>query len=161
MSSRTTSFNVPEHILKKLDSRTDSVLGVSRSQTMAQDLDTFYALLETSMRKVRQVLTKQEALLILDAINGTIVEAGQAAELWMGTSLQHQIVDAIAYNDLSQKWEVDRDTLLDKLNSLEHFERYALVDWVKNMWNKTHDHDPVEKGEAWDKELSRFQGRKT
>lgn len=156
MTSRTTGFHVPEHIMEKLDARTDRALGISRSQVMARDLDTYYSLMAIAMRKVRQTLTRNEALLILDAMNGTMVETGQAAELWMGTALQHQITDAIAYDALSQKWEVDRDVLLEKLNSLEHFERYALADWSREMWTKSTT--AGEKGDQWEKELNRFSG---
>ncbi len=155
MSRKTFSFYLPEHVIARLDSRTDKSWEISRSEALSRDLDTYYALLEIAMRKVRQILIKKEALLILDAMNGCVIETGQAAELWMGTSLQHQIADAIAYDALSQKWEVDRDELLNKLNKLEHFERYALSDWSREMWARSAS--PEEKGDTWERELSRFR----
>lgn len=154
MHSKTTSFNVPEQLLTRLDSRVDLNWGVSRSAALSRDLDTYYSLLSISMRKVRAVLTKNEALLILDVMNGTVVTTGPAAELWSGSALQHEISDAIHYDALSQKWDVDPNLLLEKLNSLEHFDRYALVDWAREMWSNSSNSE--DKAKTWEKELALF-----
>ncbi|MFP4453258.1 MAG: hypothetical protein ACLFPI_07815 [Desulfobacterales bacterium] len=155
MSRKTFSFSLPEHLVERLDTRIDKSWGISRSEALSRDLDTYYSLLEIAVRKVRRMITRNEAYLILDAMNGTVVETGQAAELWMGTALQHNIADAIAYDALSQKWDVDKDELLSKLNSLEHFERYALADWSRQMWSLAGSQK--ENADTWEKEISRFQ----
>lgn len=156
MTRKTYSFTMPDHVIKRLDSRTDSERGVSRSEVLSQDLSAFYSLLDMSRRKIQQKLTRNEATLILDAMNGCVIESGQAAELWAISRLINQVADGIKYEALDKKWNVDRDEFIDKLYALSPLDRFALADWSKEMWSRGPGEGPVESAKTWEKELSMF-----
>lgn len=84
---------------------------------------------------LRQSLPKfslNEAMLLIDALNGIIIHAQTAQYLWV------EIRSAIKMDQLDQKWEVDGDALLIRLEDLgQHnpFACYAIAHAVSQAWN--------------------------
>lgn len=77
----------------------------------------------------RPVLSRAEAMLICDALNGTwLSDAGSVA--WIAAEIE----DAIRLNGLDQKWKVDGPDLLRRAATWSYAERLAVVDLVERFW---------------------------
>lgn len=75
-------------------------------------------------------LSHAEAMLITDALNGIIIDRDNAE-----VQLPIEIEDALSHNNLAVKWNVDSDTLLEKLRKLSHDAALEIVDSVKKFWS--------------------------
>lgn len=86
--------------------------------------------LETVRRHIPD-LAAEEWLLIFDALNG--VWAGDAIVLSI-QSLPAGVADAIALDGLADKWGVDGQALVDKLEAMGWCERMAVIDTAERFW---------------------------
>lgn len=68
--------------------------------------------------------TTAERLLVVDVLNGTYLTAGIA-----GQHVEADVVDGIALDHVDQKWDVDRETIIKKITSLDLFSRACLEIW--------------------------------
>lgn len=100
--------------------------GGNRSNIINRDLERLYTLYRRALREV--CLSLNEACLIADALNGTIMDAATAPMLW------GSIEDAIKLDGLAKKWDVDGPALVEKLRSLSAFHCMALVDAAERCW---------------------------
>lgn len=80
-------------------------------------------------------LTINEALLIVDALNGSILEPTLAEQL-----LWAEIEDAIHLDRLDQKWTVNGDALIGRLKALDNAGAREVVEKAEQFW---HDHPTV------------------
>lgn len=95
------------------------------AQVAARDLGRYYEALTLALASVS--LTEGEAGLIVDALNGTIIDV-QAAQL-----LAYEIADS--YDDgLCEKWEVDGPALLATIRGWSTLQRLAVCDAVERFW---------------------------
>lgn len=122
---------LPVRILEAIAERSDN-----RSGTIARDLERLYTLYRYELREVP--LTKNEAMLIVDALNGVTMDAVSAGMLWA------EVEDAIRENGLDKKWEVDGRKLLEKLLKLNRAQALALIDAAERYWRRNGE-EPVEK----------------
>jgi len=133
----------------------------SRSALIVNELESWWSALELGMHFVRQVLTRNEAMLVLDAMNGVhtgldFVDADKdVVWRWSQSMLLYEVSDNISLNHADYNFEVDGKALVEKLSGLGHLERLALVDWSITLWQRLPD-NPEEKGKVWEKELDRF-----
>lgn len=81
-----------------------------------------------------------EASLICDANNGTIWEAHTLALLWAN------VADAIRLNGLEEKWGVDGDALVRKLQGLTPGQGAAVVDACERFWARCDEVDVYDVG---------------
>lgn len=93
-----------------------------------------YALWDARRRLAPQ-FSDQECGLILDTLNGTIFYPFSVK------LLPAEIQDAIALDQLDQKWEIDGPGLVKKLEALDYFQCLAVVDAAEAWWNRTSE-DP-------------------
>ena len=103
-----------------------SARGENRSHVIARDLDRFYTLYRRAIREVS--LAEKEACLLVDALNGVILDASTAQHLWA------EIEDAIKLDGLAEKWDVDGPALVGKLRGLNALQAMALVDGAEKVW---------------------------
>jgi hypothetical protein len=96
------------------------------SNVARRDLERYYHALGETLRTV--TLSEREALLICDALNGTLVEPHTAQLLWA------QIDDAIRLDGLADKWEVDGPALVARLRTLSYCQALAVTDAVERWW---------------------------
>lgn len=75
-------------------------------------------------------LSVNESLLIIDALNGTIVEPTLAEQL-----IPFEISDAVALDHLDQKWSVDGPALIEKLSRLTHEAAIELLAQIEKFWS--------------------------
>lgn len=78
-------------------------------------------------------LSPNEALLIIDALNGTIIEPSLAEQL-----IPFEIQDAITLDHLDQKWEIDGKELVAKLSNLTHDAALDLLERVNQFWSDSY-----------------------
>lgn len=128
----TAKFHVSmaEDVLKQVEER-----GKARSTVITRDLDRLYTLYRRALRHVD--LSINEACLIVDALNSTLMTADTAHLLWAS------IQDAIEYENLAEKWNVDGSALIEKLRSLNEIQSLAVIDAAERFWSneKYRDHD--------------------
>ncbi len=103
--------------------------GENRSFTIRRDLDRLYTLYQ---RNLPRNLTEGDACLIVDVLNGTIMDANNARMLWA------EVEDGCSLEGLAEKWEVDGPALVEKLKQLNDVQALAVVDAAEGFWTK-HD----------------------
>lgn len=81
-------------------------------------------------RAIKEIpLTYKEACLIVDTLNGVLMDANSARLLWA------EIEDACRLDGADNKWEVDGTALVEKLKKLPLMHCMALVDAAECFWN--------------------------
>ena len=120
----TAKFHVSmaEDVLKQVEER-----GEARSTIITRDLERLYTLYRRALRHVD--LSVDEACLITDALNGSLMTADTAHLLWAS------VEDAIKYEGLQKKWGVDGKALVEKIRGLTEFECMAVIDAAEKFWN--------------------------
>jgi hypothetical protein len=115
-----------EQTLAALNRRINNSVS-SVHQVADRDLERYYNLLKYALREVS--LTEQEAMLVCDALNGVFFDD-------FSIRLMHASVeDALKFDGLAEKWEVDRDKLIGKLRSYSTGALYSIADAVEQWWN--------------------------
>lgn len=118
--------------------------GDNRSQTMAQDLGRLYALYDRALREID--LTENEAMLIVDALNGVLIGADAGALLWAN------IADSIRLDGLDEKWSVDGPALVEKLQAMTATQAMAVLDAAERFWQQ-----PEKDAGPWVRECFRIK----
>lgn len=118
--------------------------GDNRSQTMAQDLGRLYALYDRALREID--LTENEAMLIVDALNGVLIGADAGALLWAN------IEDSIRLDGLDEKWSVDGPALVEKLQAMTATQAMAVLDAAERFWQQ-----PEKDAAPWVRECFRIK----
>lgn len=117
------TITIPEKVLREVDARGDN-----RSAVISRDLERYYTLLQRVIKRVR--LSVEEACLIVDALNGILIDANTVQLLWAN------VADAISLDRLDQKWGIDGQFLIEKLRGLNELQAMALVDAAERFWEK-------------------------
>lgn len=115
------SITLAHPVIAEIDAR-----GEARSTTIARDLERLYALYKLALRDVP--LAEREAMLLVDVLNGTLMDAATAAVLW------GEIEDGITLNGLAAKWEIDGADLVRRLKALDNLHALALIDAAERYW---------------------------
>lgn len=105
----------------------DAQRGGNRSMVINRDLERLYVLYDRALKETP--LTPAQACLIVDCLNGTMMEARSAGLLWA------EIKDGIKYDGLDEKWELDGPALVEHLRSLSVLQGMALIDAAERFWN--------------------------
>lgn len=92
-----------------------------------RELEQHFFALRASLGEV--TLTEGEASLIVDALNGILMEPYTMGLLWA------QIADAVEMNGDDRKWQVDGPALVEKLRGLTYCQALAVVDAARRWWN--------------------------
>ena len=110
------------HLRDELDEQIKS--RGSRSTVITRDLERLYTLYRRALSQVR--LSNNEACLIVDVLNGSIMDATPL--LWAN------IEDGINLDGLDQKWSIDGPALVEKLRKLNEIQTLAVVDAAERFW---------------------------
>lgn len=93
-------------------------------------IESFVALYRRAMAdEIQGKFSEGELSLIIDVFNATFLTAGVA-----GQHVIPQVSDGIALDGLDEKWSIDKNQLLQKLESLSLFARAALEVWANGFW---------------------------
>ena len=129
-NDRNTDLGLPADVLAILDERCRS--GESRLRRLAKDLQDYYVLLETGLRRARLLLTPAEAAAILDA--HPRLQGGTT--IWTGQSFARYIEEASLLDNVGEKWAVDCLALSEKLSGAGDEVCIALADWASAVLAK-------------------------
>lgn len=97
-----------------------------RSTIINRDLERLYAMYRRSL--IQTNLAVDEACLIVDALNGNLMDANAARLLWAS------IEDAVKLDGLDKKWSVNGPELIQKLQRLNELQCMAIVDAAERFW---------------------------
>ncbi len=100
--------------------------GDNRSFTINRDLDRLYDLYRRAIQETSLPLA--EASLLVDCLNGSLMDARGAGMLWAN------VQDGIKFDGLDEKWQVDGKALVEKLRGLTQVQCLALVDAAERFW---------------------------
>lgn len=102
-------------------------------------LDAFPVLYRRGLADLKGQFDGPELSLLLDAFNGLYLTPGL-----LGQHLVASATDGIRLEGLAEKWGVNSDRFLIRLDSLSFFERACLEIWLRAFWESgAEDH------EAW------------
>ena len=104
----------------------------------------FYSLYRASLTELAGKLTKGELSIILDVMNGTILES-----IMIGCHVGLSVHDGIALNGYDQKWGVDRE-FPSRLAAMPRAHLAALEIWSAQMWRHCDD------DAYWEEQISRM-----
>lgn len=144
----TTCITINPGTIARLVNRAWGDSNVSRQ--IEDDLTLLWSMLDRAMSQVRQVLTRKEISLILDAQNGMNWDSRQFSG-WTAGWLAHQVTDGCLLECLDNKWEIDRQGLISKINGFSEMQTVAILDFCRHMWRHSDDE------EMWQEELNKFK----
>ena len=125
-------------VWRELEGRVSSGLTPSPHLVARRDLERYYALLAEGLRRVD--LTTGEASLVVDVLNGTILDGRTAAFLWA------EIEDGIRLDSLDKKWSIDGKALVEKAKAWGLAESLAVSDAAERYWASLNPDEPIEDG---------------
>lgn len=103
----------------------------SDSRSVSSLLDTVAGRYHYLVVKKLPALSEPEWALIFDALNGVWHDQPQLAV----SGLAHGIADAIAMDGLGDKWDVDGDTLVGRIEGMDAVEKLAVIDAAERWWS--------------------------
>jgi hypothetical protein len=80
--------------------------------------------------ELRGHFSEAELMLVLEVMNGKSITRGAA-----GLTLFVACEDGIRVKQLDRKWGVGRDSFLDRLKNLRHWDAVTLEMWAAGFWN--------------------------
>lgn len=99
--------------------------GQSAGEIARRDLDRYYAILAAELARLD--LSEAEWSAVVDALNGSLLDANTARLLWA------EIDDALP-DGLAGKWGIDGPALVGKLRTLSPAGAMAVVDTAERYW---------------------------
>lgn len=130
-------FRAPEAVLTEIQARQEVLsaqMGVGDDaplgSTARRDLERYYAIVRDELRQLP--LTRNEVLLVLDAMNGVLVEPPM---MYRGAVLL-DVADHIRLNAADEKWDVDGEALIRRLEALSPGTLMAIVDMAERFWSR-------------------------
>lgn len=115
----------PALLAPHLAARVDVDDNAHASQVAQRDLGRYYELMTLALASINLVVN--EAALIADALNGTIIDV-QTAQM-----LAYEIQDALD-DGLAEKWGLDGQELVHKVAHWSLAQRLAVCDAVERFW---------------------------
>lgn len=119
----------PAHLAAHLAARADVDTNAAASQVAQRDLGRYYDLMALTLASVE--LSQGEASLIVDALNGTLIDL-TAAQM-----LAAEIADGLD-DGLAEKWGVNGPALVAKVGSWSLAQRLAVCDAAERFWRGAH-----------------------
>lgn len=129
------SFRAPTAVLDEIRSRQDVLSAQMEAEGDAplgsvakRDLIRYYQVVRDELRKLP--LSRNEVLLVLDAMNGVLVDT---PGMYRGAVVL-DVADHIRLNGADAKWDVDGDVLISTLEAMSPGTLMALVDLAERFW---------------------------
>ena len=98
--------------------------------------------------EVKDMFTSDEWNLMFDEFNGYCLNnetvngyegyplSAEVKEINLVNSIIHNCMDGINYSRLDEKWKVDKDVFMKKLEQLNYDKALAVYEIVDDYWNK-------------------------
>ncbi|MGB6065639.1 MAG: hypothetical protein WBG50_12590 [Desulfomonilaceae bacterium] len=101
-------------------------LSADAMDTFAQAIPNLYSV---TLGEIKGLFTAGEVNLMLDVSNGLLL-----MPMILGQHLSHEVEDGIDLNGLAEKWDIDRDALLEKLARLSTTQIAVLETVLNDFW---------------------------
>lgn len=111
-------------------------------------LDSLPALYRAGLRELKGRFSREELMLMIDVMNGTMLTPGICDEVVADAE------DGIALDGLAEKWEIDALAFLERLHSLTSFQVAVLTIWSNGFWYGGGDERPERDIEAYVRQLA-------
>lgn len=102
------------------------------SYRIAETLGLFEYLQSVALDEMRNGFTESEILLIADACNGF----GYIWRMHPKQQLALEVQEAIEFDALDEKWGVDKESLLNKLDYISEFHAHTILVTLEKCWDR-------------------------
>ena len=92
-------------------------------------LDSFPVLYQHTLHDLKGVFSEPELMLMIDVFNATALMPQLA-----GQHFEIQVRDGIELDGLDEKWKIDKEALLKKIEALPIFSIACLEIWANGFW---------------------------
>ena len=93
-------------------------------------MDTWAHIWQYFLRKTKEVFTKDELFLLIDLHNGIMLSPIHYGSNALGVGIS----EACVMDGLDKKWDVDVESILDKVSSLPAMHQFILELWANAFW---------------------------
>jgi hypothetical protein len=91
----------------------------------------FSKLIDFTYEEIKGYFSDNELNLIIECLNCYLLQIDTISPTKL---LYSEISDAIHYEQLDKKWEIDKNEFLRKLKSLTEFQAFTLLNTITNYW---------------------------
>jgi hypothetical protein len=130
MDSKTLARLRLAELAEPVGARTNDATNTGAAETIRRDLERYYAIMQAELRPIQATMTPSEALLICDALNGTLIGPDTPKHL------HAEIADAIDLEHLDEKWQVNGPNLLALIEAWTPGQSMAVCDAVQRWWKR-------------------------
>lgn len=127
MAKQHTTVRFADTTLQRLDAMAEAY-GDTRTAIIEQVIERYFLLVDGSRRQLPDKFSRDELCLIMDACNGLVT--GRPSYIWA------EVYDAIRLHRLDDKWSVDGQALVSKLQELSDVELYGLEEAIRRFWQQ-------------------------
>lgn len=108
-------------------------------------IEAFPQMYKATIHKAKEMFSRDELMLIIDVHNGYALTPGMISEFWW------HIAEGIKYDNLAEKWNINKDEIIKKAQSLSVPESFILTVWANGFWysKKSQDAKPNNDIEAY------------
>jgi len=92
-------------------------------------LESFKRTYEETLKEMQGLFTKNQLLLIVDVFNGHMLNPVIA-----GDELRMTCTESIKYDHMDEKWSIDVDSFISKIEKLTVYQRTSLEIWANAFW---------------------------
>jgi len=112
---------------------------VNLSAQLREDMQTFQEIVTATERSMNGKFEFNEAMLIVDLLNAYFFTPGQLTSL--PYTLEVEVDDGCQLEGLDEKWNVDREALVNKIKALTPMEAYTVFHMSRLVWAKNGEGD--------------------
>ena len=128
--SKQINFRADQRLLDELSSLT--LENGTRTGTIETIIHSYAALRKEELRSLKGTFNEAEIKYLVDMLNSTIIDPQFAGKPEL---LAHEVEDADKYEGLGEKWAVDSQSLLEKVNSLSPGSCMFLQQEIRRWWD--------------------------
>lgn len=107
-----------------------------RSTGIREIIDRYMSLIALERRSLD--LTVNEALFLVDSLNGTILDYVAVH------GLPASVEDSCRMDHLHKKYDLDEKEFIEKINNMTTMQKLAIIDSVELFWNNPKEYSPDE-----------------
>ncbi|SFU94887.1 hypothetical protein [Alicyclobacillus macrosporangiidus] len=132
MPKQPLSVRLPEDLIARLEQSAEVYEG--RNDAIERALYRYFRLVDDARRSLRERFSASEICAVMDACNGMMLDRPHL--IWA------EVADAIRFNHLDSKWEIDGQVLVNKIRELSDVDLYGLEEAIRRFW--AHAEEPTE-----------------
>ena len=110
----------------------------NKSQAINLAVEAWLACESQAKRKLKGKFTVSELCSFIDLLNSSIIPVSYA------DSLRHEFEDGCSFEQLEEKWGIEKGVVLAKLDTMSMAEYIVLVLWGKGYWDVYEKQSPEE-----------------